>query len=504
MRRSEFTIVATTLFGVALLLWTALAPTDLDALAPPPAPTRGPLSIAANALAAVTFSPIPLGLTLVAGWWAARRRFHALSGATVLSVAFAAALPVLLAYYSADPDTPWRALSIGTAYPSDRLAAVAALGLSVVTTATTIRSRRTTIALWSIAAVALGGAVAGAELVRGSAAPTDLVGGALAGLFAASLANLLADVHVLRGPALARGSGRTAVIYNPAKVRDLAVLRRAVGDHLAEHGWRPPRWLATAVDDPGIGMAERALQSGAELILVAGGDGTVRTVCGALAGSGVRVALLPAGTGNLLARNLGVPLDLPRALSLATAGTPTPVDLLRVTNLDDATSTHAAVMTGLGADAAVLNDADEVLKKQLGPMAYVLAGLPHIRATPLRTTVTVDDQAPIERDASLVEVGNVGDLQAGVSLMPAADASDGLLDVLVASPRHVGDVAQMMAGVLLHSTREPLLDRLTGRRVAIEVERPVLFQIDGDVVGEVQRLEIEVVPGAVRLMLPAP
>ena len=161
-----------------------------------------------------------------------------------------------------------------------------------------------------------------------------------------------------------------------------------------------------------------------------------------------------------------------------------------------------AARRGLGADAAVLQDADENLKNQLGPVAYLVAGLSHIRATPVPVRVTVDDSEPIERDASLVEVGNVGDLQAGVSLMPHASASDGLLDLLIASPRHVADVAQMMAGVLTHSTYEPLLDRVRGHRAVVEAAQPVLFQIDGDVVGEVLRVQFDVVPGAVRVVVP--
>ena len=221
---------------------------------------------------------------------------------------------------------------------------------------------------------------------------------------------------------------------------------------------------------------------------------------GSLVGTEMPVAIIASGTGNLLARNLGIPLDAARAVDLALTGTPTRIDLLRVEAA--ASVTHAAVMAGLGADAAVLGDADEALKKQLGPVAYVVAGLPHIRATPTQARIIVDDQPALERDASLIEVGNVGDLQAGVSLMPQADASDGILDVLVASPRTVGDVAQMMAGVLTQIGGEPLLDRMTGRRVEIETAAPMPFQIDGDVVGTVDRVVVEVVPGAVRLMLP--
>ena len=500
VRRSQFTIVATILFGAALLLWTVLAPVDVDHLWPfRPPPLRSTEWVATYAAGLFTTPIVSHAAVLLAAVWAARRGFHAVAGSAVLTVALTASSTLLIDHYAAQP---FPHLALGPAYPAPRVAAAAAAAILLVTLTSTTRRSWRVITAWVVGSTAFLALAALGNLWLGESRLTGVVAGLLLGGLTASLANLLSDVHLIRTPASRRTRHRAAVIYNPAKVRDIAVLRGMINGEFAERRWAPPLWLATQIEDPGAGMAAEALDEGADLILVAGGDGTVRTVLGALVGRDVAVALIPSGTGNLLARNLGIPLDASRALDLAVDGDATPIDLLRITDLETGKHQTAAVMAGLGADAAVLADADERLKKQLGPAAYLLAGLPHIRATPVPTRVTVDGGETLRRDASLIEVGNVGDLQAGVSLMPTANAHDGVLDVLVASPKNTGDVAQMMAGVLLQSGYEPLIDRMTGASVTVEVDRPMPFQIDGDVLGTVTRIRFDVVAGAVRIVCP--
>lgn len=301
-------------------------------------------------------------------------------------------------------------------------------------------------------------------------------------------------------------SRRVAVVVNTSRLRRPAALRSLIERELFHRGWEPPLWLPTTATDPGTGQARAARDAGADLVLAVGGDGTVRAVLQALAGSDTPVGLIPSGTGNLLARNLRIPLTARRSLRLALDGTPTPIDLLRWegTEADGRRrSGTAAVMVGMGADAAVLHDTDEALKRRVGQGAYIVAGLGHVKAIPVPTSITIDGGAPLVRDASLVEIGNVGDLMVGVSLLPGASVNDGLLDVLVASPRGALDVAKMIGGVLLQQSHDQLLDRRSGRRVVVEMEWPVLCQVDGDLVGEVQRLEVGVLPGAVSVVLPS-
>ncbi len=507
MRRSPVTVAATLAFGVAFLLWTLLLPAFVDDLWPhSPVPDRSVVGQAAAAVALITVPTLIYPGLLVAAWWAWRRRFLAMSRAIVIAVVLAVVGTALLKLTVGRdrPDSPWDYLvsSDPLSYPSAHVVAmtVAATLLGVLTT-TTRRPRGVVLTARVLGGVAVV-VVAADRLLLGAHFVTDVVGGFLFGRFVASLACRIADVHMLRSAASHTGPGRVVVVYHPGKVRDLAVLHRLVGHEARDRGWEPPIWLATTEQDPGGGMARAALESEADLVLVAGGDGTVREVCAAVSGSGVAVAILPSGTGNLLARNLGVPLDAGRALTLAFTGQAQGMDLLRYEDLDGGVSGVAAVMVGLGADAAVLHDTDEALKRALGPAAYVWAGLGHIRARPVQVRLTVGGAAPLERAASLVEVGNVGDLYPGVSLMPAASAHDGSLEVLVASPRTAGDVARMIGGVLRQSSEEPLLDRLEGATMTAEYAEPVLCQVDGDVVGSVRRIRFDVVPAAVRVVLP--
>lgn len=509
LARSRFTIVATTAFAAAFLLWSLFTPGWVDQAwrwaTPEP---RSAVGQVASAFALITSPLVVYALLLIAAWWCSRRGFHAMCGATLLTVALSWPAAIIAAELLARPrpGSPWDHLitQTGLGYPSAHTTAAAAAAITMATLTTTARRSRTTLLAWRAAGASAVMLVGLDQLLLGAHRPTDVAGGVLLGGLTASLANLLCDVHVLHTPRPSSGSGRAAVIYNPAKVRDHTILADLMDRELEERGWQRPIWLATTPDDPGTGMAGTALAAEVDLVLVAGGDGTVRAVCEALSGSDVPVALLPSGTGNLLARNLGIPLDTARAVELAFSGAPAPIDLLRWRDLESHAEGTAAVMVGLGADAKVIQDTDENLKKQIGPVAYLVAGMSHIRATPTPLRIMVDDGEAIERNASLVEIGNVGQLQAGVSLLPGASARDGLLDVLVASPRHAGDIAQMMAGVLTQATEEPLIDRFTGQSVEVEAARSLLCQVDGDLIGEMRRIRFEVLERAVTVVLPPP
>lgn len=502
MSRPARRVLAASGWGLALAVWSVLLPDGVDAWWPWAPPAVGSwLGAAAQIVAHVTQPAIAYSVLIAGAVWSFRRRLRVLSATLLLASALTVSIVTVLksGVSRARPETPWLGiLSEDASYPSGHVAgAVAlALGVGLVLQAARVSARRRRVAVaCGVAWVLL---VAADRLVLNVHHVSDVIGAVLAALFATNLAACLTG---LDGAGVTPSAPRrVAVIFNPAKVGDEALLRRLVSAELAERGWGEASWHATTVADPGRGMARAALALSADLVLVAGGDGTVRTVCGELAGSGIAVGLLPSGTGNLLALNLELPFDAQEALRVALDGEPASIDLIRV-ELPGAPAQFGAVIVGAGADAAVLGDSEEQLKRILGPAAYVIAGLRHVTARPVRTRVAVDASAPIERDASLVEVGNVGRLQSGVALMPAADASDGLLDVLIASPSNTAEVAQLMAGVLAGSDPEPLLDRARGRRVEVSLAEPAPCQIDGDVIGDWQGFACEVVPGAARIQL---
>jgi len=297
------------------------------------------------------------------------------------------------------------------------------------------------------------------------------------------------------------GQRRAAIVINATKIDDdlEQLLRRRFG----ENGWTDPLWLETTPDDPGRAMTARAVEEQVDLVVAAGGDGTVRVVLSGLAGSGIPCALLPAGTVNLLARNLGLPLEFEEAVEVALGDRDQPIDLIKIT-ADDGEPEHFAVMAGIGLDAVIMEEADFDLKKKVGPAAYAVAAAKSLGRRPLRTRITIDGRHPVRRRSSLCVIGNVGEVPGLVSLIPEAKLDDGLLDVFVASPRRIRDWIVATVKVLLRRHNEAaVIDHWTGRRVTVEVAGPEAYQLDGDTEGEATRLVAEVVRDAVAIRVPA-
>ena len=317
-----------------------------------------------------------------------------------------------------------------------------------------------------------------------------------------------------------------AFVANPSKP-DVADLRAAVRKAAAEQYLPEPMWLETTVEDPGIGQARQAVEAGADLVVAVGGDGTVRAVAEALAGTGVPMGLMPLGTGNLLARNLDVPLNDPlAALQLALDGTDKPIDVgwLRAekweSQLDDDIAEAAddlpadtdvprdhifLVIAGLGFDAAMVADTDDDLKAKVGWIAYFMAGVRHLHGRRLRIRLTLDDQ-PVQllRARSLL-VGNCGKLPGGITLLPDAVLDDGVLDIAAIDTRGgLAGWAQLFGEVVLQGVgvRNELpakmgrIDHSRARSVRIVVPGGEHVQVDGDIVGRASEVTARVDPGA--------
>ncbi len=506
-QRSMFNVIATAGLLLAFVAWSVFVPTALDDLwRVPVPPAQHWMGQIGAAVALVGLPAVIYPCLLVAGWWASRRQLISMSAALVLTAGLGfGSAELLKTLFNRDrPASPWAFLIShqGPAYPAPHMVAITAAAVMFATLATVARRRRGTIRAWQGAGVVTVLLFGGNLLLMRANSLTDVIGGVLLGALVASVANLVCGVNAVRlGGATGTAGGRAAVIYNPTKVLDQTVFKGLIERRLAEDGWEPPMWLSTTIDDPGKGMAQLALDADVDLVLVAGGDGTVRVVCGALANTGATLAIVPSGTGNLLAGNMKIPFDAERALDVALRGRTTTIDVLRVTAPDKEVD-HAVVMCGVGADAAVLNDTNEELKNQIGVAAYIIAGLSHVKARPFHAIVTVDDDEKLERDASLVMVGNVRDLQAGLTLMPDASASDGLLDILIASPKSQVELGQMVSAVLAQSKEPSTMDRRTGERVHIQLADDELYELDGDVIGRTTELSFEVLPSALHIRIP--
>ncbi len=294
------------------------------------------------------------------------------------------------------------------------------------------------------------------------------------------------------------GPLRSVVVYNPVRVDGLEERRAAVEAALTEAGWPLPEWVETTEDDPGAGQARRAVEDGAQVVFACGGDGTVRSCIEGLAGTDVALAVLPAGTGNLLAANLGVPDDPAAAVQIATEHGRRRIDV------GEADGHTFAVMAGIGFDAALLDDASTALKAKAGSIAYVLSALTHLRDRSMHLEIHLDDQPPVRRRARSVIIGNVGRLQGGVRLLADAEPDNGQMDVAVLAPRTLGHWVQTAWGVLRHPHRVAHLDVLRASRITVVSDREERRQVDGDVIEPGRTLTVTVRPQALELCVPRP
>lgn len=276
----------------------------------------------------------------------------------------------------------------------------------------------------------------------------------------------------------------------------LDTLRRMLAD--AGHAGSPWREVSKSKQAPK--QVRRLLRDGVDRIIVWGGDGTVRRCIDTIVDEGAQVdlAIMPAGTANLLANGLGIPIDLEQALEVALHGH------LRRIDLGIINGECFAVMAGSGFDALMIRDADDD-KDRLGRLAYVKAGARHLSTKGRKVRIDVDGRRWFEGRTACVLVGNMGQVFGGLTLFPDAKPDDGLLDVgVVTAQQRLDWVRVGLRAAAGRVDSSPLVEITQGRKIRVRLDKDQAWELDGGDRPETDRLKVGVLPGRLTVCVPAP
>ncbi|WP_028280317.1 diacylglycerol kinase family protein [Arthrobacter sp. H5] len=299
------------------------------------------------------------------------------------------------------------------------------------------------------------------------------------------------------------GRKRAALIVNP--IKDTGGDIRDIVSALCEsEGWDEVLCLETTEDDPGRGQTQEALKAGVDVVIAAGGDGTVRCVAEQLAGKGTALGLVPLGTGNLLARNVGIAVDNPEeAAKAALLGTERDIDVVYVT-VDRAQDAHVfLVMAGLGFDASIMADTRDDLKDKVGWLAYVDAGLRNLQGKPAKARITLDGGEQFTRRLRSVMGGNCGKVQGGLEIFPGAKIDDGLLDLMTIAPSGKLGWFGVLGNLFTRGkSKDPSLEYFQCKEAEVQLDSPLEIQLDGDPLGKGTHMAFRVDARSLKLKMP--
>ncbi|KAB7789270.1 diacylglycerol/lipid kinase family protein [Bifidobacterium cebidarum] len=311
-----------------------------------------------------------------------------------------------------------------------------------------------------------------------------------------------------------------AFIINPSKPQ-AATQRLHIQEFCRSKGLNRIRFYDTQLDKDGRACALEALEDGADVVIAVGGDGTVRTVASAVSGTGHALGIIPIGTGNLFARNMGIPVDdIDAALTVATSHGSRLVDMGRLRLLDHPEDDHGhafLIIAGIGFDAAMIDDTDPALKANISWLAYFVGGIKNLFAPKFRGNLTITSadgstHSIKNLDFRTIMAGNCGQIPV-FSLMPAASYDDGILDFeIIDTTGGILGWANLF-GDVVHQTitgkpeQNPLstnstVEQVQGITAEITLEKPAKAQVDGDMLPETKHIRFSVDQRALIVRVP--
>ena len=268
---------------------------------------------------------------------------------------------------------------------------------------------------------------------------------------------------------------------------------------LDDRGYTEPIWFEASSSSKTPKLAKKAVARGAQLLFVWGGDGTVQRCVNAVVDLDVELAILPAGTANLLATNLGVPIDLEGALEVGFEGVSRRLDV-GVVNGE-----CFAVMAGIGFDAEMMDQADGEKKDRFGRLAYLWTGAKATKINARTAKVRVDDRKWFSGKTTCILIGQMPDVARGVTVFPESSSDDGILEVGVVTAKNARQWAQLFAQTALGNAQHSSLTRMTrGHSIDIILDRSTKYELDGGARKARKTYKVRVKPGAITVRVPPP
>jgi YegS/Rv2252/BmrU family lipid kinase len=266
---------------------------------------------------------------------------------------------------------------------------------------------------------------------------------------------------------------------------------------LEREGVTEPMWFTVPKSKKAPKQVRRAIEEGADLLFVWGGDGMVQRCLDALGKDRPPVAIVPAGTANLLAKNLGIPREIGEAVRIGLHGARRTLDTGRING------ERFAVMAGVGIDALMIRDADAGLKDRIGRVAYIVTGAKHLRDQQTRMTISSGSSRWFRGKASCVVFGNVGKVLGGMTVFPDAVPDDGLLEAGIVTAKGLVDWGRALGRTAIGDPEgSPFVRTASGRAFEIRLDRKLPYELDGGERPPTKRIRVAIEPASVSICVP--